>query len=128
MKLIECVNAYTALGLLMQKETDFRSAYALAGLRRRLAPHAMFYSGEELKLMREYAKKDEHGQPVFTGPREFVFRDSEAGAKFKEKLDELAAVELEEEFSPITVKAPGRTTPEVIFALEGLVNFEEDGK
>lgn len=125
MKLIECVNAYVAAEILMKRDMDFKSAYALAKLKRRLAPHAVFYSREEMKLVREYAKKDERGEPVFVKEGEFAFEDSENAAKYREKLGELASMEIDETIEPVTVRAPERITPEVIYGLEGLVRFEE---
>lgn len=125
MKLIECVNAYTALGALMKQETDFRSAYAMTRLRRRLEPHARYYAEEEARLVRKFARKDEGGEPVFVRTNEFAFEDSAGAAEFRRLREGLAEVDIDEEIGQVRISRPERITPEILYALEGLVVFEE---
>lgn len=126
MKLLECVNAYLALETLMKKETDFASAYALAGLKRRLEPHADFYAKKEMELVRAFSRKDDKGEPVFVRPGEVTFESEESGKEFHRRREELAGVEVDEVFPTAEVQGPDRIAPEVIFALEGLVTFRKE--
>lgn len=126
MKLIECANAYMALGTLMKEETDFKSAYAVARLRKKLEPHAMYYAKEEMDLVRRFSRKDGKGEPVFLERERFAFESAEAAESFNRLRDELGAVEIDKTVEPIRVRAPERITPEALCALEGLVEFEEE--
>ncbi len=125
MNLLEAVNAYMAVNTLMEREMDFDSAYKLAGLKRELEPHAMFYAGEENKLVQKYAKKNERGEPVFTKPGVFAFADGAKSVEFERARGELGAVEISEEIHRICVKRPERITPAAVEALYDLVTFEE---
>ena len=57
MYLIQCVNAYTAVLAMTQQEHDYKLAYALTTLKRRLQPHIEFFTQQEFKLVEEYATR-----------------------------------------------------------------------
>ena len=75
MRLLQCVNAYTAIQSMMSDDLDYQTAYALVVLKKRLLPHVEFYRKEELKLVDCYAEKDSDGKIVWIDANRFGFRD-----------------------------------------------------
>lgn len=128
MLLIRCVNAYSAVGSMMDKEWDYPTAHALMLLKKKLQPHVDFYSEEEMKLVQEYAQKDEKGEVTWKGNGSFSFRDPKAAEKYNRKIKELGAVEVEKEFVPVKATAPQSIQPVILEALDGFVEFVEDDK
>ena len=123
MKLNQTVNAYMAVLELSVKDMDYKTAYALVRLKRKLKPHADFFLAEEKKLMEEYAAKDEKGQVIFATPHTFQFRDPAQMEEYNTRHKELEDVEVQEEFSPWRVSAPKSIRPAHLEALEGLLDF-----
>lgn len=128
MLLIRCVNAYSAVASMMNKEWDYSTAHALMLLKKELQPHVDFYSEEELKLVQEYAQKDEKGKVIWKGSGGFSFRNPRAAEKYNRKIRELGAVEVEKEFVPVKAAAPQSIQPVILEALDGFVEFVEDDK
>ncbi len=116
MKLIDCVAAYRAVNEMMDQEQDYQTAHALLTLKRALAPHADFCAREELKLVNQYAKKDENG--IVWGKVGFVFDDPEQAGEYDRKRGELLGVDVNVEKVRLNLKT---VTPAQLEALEGFM-------
>lgn len=127
MKLIQCVEAYTALQGLMNENCDYATAHALVQLRRALAPHVEFFLDGERRLVDEFAAKNGRGEVVYTGPAKFRFADESRAGEYARRRTELGSVEVEEEFRKFSVRAPRRITPAQLDALEAFVTFRGGG-
>ena len=98
MKLIQCVTAYMATTELMQKEWDYKTAYALVRLRKKLQMHVDFYS---------------------------QLADPAAQEEYQVKKRELDEVEVEEEWKVFQVPQPASIKPAHLEALAGFIQFGE---
>ena len=123
MLLIQCVNAYMATAYLMEKEWDYKTAYALAELKRALQPHVDFFIQEEQKLIQEYGKKDEKGHVAFTEKGTFQFASAEDAPKYNAKRFELGQVPVEMKWKVKKLPRPERIKPVHLEALEGFIDF-----
>lgn len=127
MYLIQCVTACVALSELMSQEWDYKTAYALLQLKRKLRPHFEFYANEETKLVEEYAAKDERGEVIMPEAGKFALAGVEQAAEYERRRMELNKVEVEEEFPLVKVPCPAYIKPVHIEALEGFVIFYMKG-
>lgn len=125
MYLKQCVDAYGAVLTMMEKEWDYATAHALVTLKRKLQPHADFFTKEEMKLAKEYAKLDKKGNITLTERGTFLFREPGKAGEYAARRTELGTVEVQEEFKPMHVPMPERITPAQLDALEGFLTFEE---
>lgn len=123
MYLIQCVNAYTAVLAMTQQEHDYKLAYALTTLKRRLQPHIEFFTQQEFKLVEEYATRDEKGKVILNERGNFTFQDPEKTEEYAERRTALGMVEVNEVFPALTVPAPKTIKPVHLEALEGFIEF-----
>ena len=128
MKLIQWVNAYTAVQSMMDREMDYQSAHALLVLKGRLQPHAVFFVREERKLVEEFAARDDKGEIIWSGPGRFVFREQERSGEYERRRNELGAVQVQEEYPPLRMPTPKSIKPIHLEALEGFVLFGEEAE
>lgn len=126
MKLVECVKAYGAVLELSEKDWDYKTAYALVTLKRRLEEPVGFYNQEELKLVAEYAQKDEKGKIRLDERGTFPFAQPERAGEYLQKRQELGQVEADWNHKPLKVPAPKSIKPAQLEALEGFLDFEEE--
>lgn len=124
--LIQYVNAYAALQPLMDCEWDYKTAHALMMLKRKLQPHASFFSQEELKLVEEFAEKDEKGKVAWKGAGRFNFQDPSRAEEYNKKRMELGMVEIQEELEMVRAPIPATIKPAQLEALEGFIEFYEE--
>lgn len=125
MYLKQCVDAYGAVLDMMEKEWDYKTAHALVTLKRKLQPHVDFFTKEEMKLAKEYAKLDKQGNIIFTERGTFPFREKDMAKEYAARRTELGTVKVQEDFKPLRVPMPERITPAQLEALEGFLEFEE---
>jgi len=126
MYLIQCVNAYAATVALAEREWDYKTAYALVTLKRKLQPHVDFYTGEELKLVEEYGERDSAGKVIINNGK-FTFKDADGAQEYERRRRALGMLEVSEQFTPAVVPLPGSIKPVHLEALEGFIVFEEEG-
>lgn len=125
MRLLQCVNAYTAIQSMMSDDLDYQTAYALVVLKKRLLPHVEFYRKEELKLVDCYAAKDEKGKILWTDSNRFGFKDPQLAEEYATKFNDLCAVIVQWKYEPLIVPIPERIKPSVLEALDGFLSFED---
>lgn len=123
MRLLQCVNAYTAIQSMMSDDLDYQTAYALVVLKKRLLPHVEFYRKEELKLVDCYAEKDSDGKIVWVDANRFGFRDPKQVEEYAKKYNDLCAVIVQWKYDPLIVPIPERIKPSVLEALDRFVSF-----
>lgn len=123
MFLIECVNAYAATVYLAEKEWDYKTAYALAELKRALQPHVDFFIKEEQKLIQEYGRKGEDGTVELTEKGTFRFAAAEDAQKYNAKRNELGLVPVKTEWEVRKLPRPERIKPIHLEALRGFIDF-----
>ena len=126
MKLIECVNAYMAAVELSQQDLDFKTAYALVRLKKKLQTQFDFIAKEEAKLTEEYADRDENGEIIWKGPGKFQIRDIKRVEEYSKRREELGDMDVQEEFTPWRAPVPKSIKPANLEALEGFIVFEEE--
>ena len=126
MYLIQCVNAYAALLPLSEREWDYKTAYALVMLKRKLQPHIDFYTSKELELVEKYGKRDVAGKVIIDNAK-FTFKDAISAQEYDNARRELGMLSVSEEFAAVTVAMPASIKPVHLEALEGFILFEEGG-
>ena len=119
MKLIKCVSAYRAVTELSAMEWSYRQARSILQLKGCLEPEVRFFAAEELKLVRRFAEQQPDRNGAYTV-------SSEQAATFQEKRQELEQLEVLVGFLPTRLTPPDRIRPELLEALEGFVEFEEE--
>lgn len=127
MLLLQCVNAYAAAIAMMQKDWDYETAHALVLLKARLQPHADFFTGEEMKLVREFAKKDEAGNIQWNENGTFNFEQPERAQEYAQRRGVLGGVELQEHFPVLHAPVPASIKPVQLEALQGFIEFGDGG-
>lgn len=125
MLLIKAVTAFMAVSQMMDQEQDFNTAYTLLTLKRKLQPHAEFFTQNELKLASEYGEQDEKGNVIYDEIGRFKFKSPEAGMEYNRKKIELGSVEVEEDWTKKSIKRPERIKPAQLEALQDFIVFEE---
>lgn len=129
MILLQCTAAYMALIQLAEQEWDYKSAYALLELKRKLQPQADFFSQKEMELVNEYGKKGGDGKiAVNAEGSSFTFENPKDAPEYARRRAELGTVEVREEFEEICLEPPACIKPVHIEALAGFVRFGEGGK
>lgn len=124
MKLKQCVEAYTAILELIEKEWSYQTAHALVTLKRELKPHVDFYAQEEMRLVEKFAAKDEKGNILWTGNGTFSFMEKSMALEYAKQRETLGNVEVQEDFRKIKAPAPERIKPSQLDALIGFIEFE----
>lgn len=83
MQLIEKVQAYRTICRMMTEEWDFSFIYPLVCLLADLAPDYEYFSGEEMKLVALYGKKEDDGTVVLDAAGRFNFADTASAAAYE---------------------------------------------
>lgn len=125
MRLEQCVKAYWTVMELSGKDWDYKTAYALVTLKKRLEEPVSFYNREELKLVEEYGAKDEKGNIRVDGRGTFTFAQPERAGEYIQRRQELGQVEADWLHKPLHAPAPDSIKPSQLEALEGFLEFEE---
>ena len=127
MKLIEAVNAYMAAEEMSKEKWPYQVALAIVKVKRAVKDEVDFFVEKERELVAEYAAQDEKGNIRLTKAGTFVFKDPSQGPVYEAARRELGATEIDLQQKVLRVRAPAEIKPEYIEALEGFVEFTEDG-
>lgn len=127
MKLIEAVNAYMAAEEMSKEKWPYQVALAVVKVKRAVKDEVDFFVEKERELVDEYAAKDEKGNIRLTKAGTFVFKDPSQGPAYEAARRELSETEINLQQKVLRVRAPAEIKPEYIEALEGFVEFTEDG-
>lgn len=126
MTLRECVKAYIALGTLMDKECDFKTAYAFSKLHAILKPSVEFFIEKEQELVNEFAEKNKDGTVCMLNSGQFKMAQGKDPSDFSRRHDELENVDMGEEITKMSVRAPDSISASNIIALKGFLDFTVD--
>lgn len=126
MTLQEYVKAYVALNTLMNKECDFKTAYAFSKLHAKLKPSVEFFIEKEQELVNEFSAKDSDGNAIVAGSGQFTLAPGKDPAEFARRHTELENVEIDEDAVKLRVSPPESMSAANILALEGFLDFVID--
>lgn len=122
------VKAMPALVELKKMRLPYDIARDVYKMYKMLEVEYQFFAQEESKLVREYAEKDENGNPKVSANGTITFPNIKTKIEYSERLAELGATDSKAEVSFISISGPDiggqLITPETIGALEGFVIFE----
>lgn len=121
MKQVKIINAYRTLMNMAGETFPLPVAYKLYKLRKALEPQYDFQTEQERAAVEEFnGHFDDETKKI-------VFESVEVGEKFIKKLEELANMEVELEFEPVTINMNDirmEITPNDIEKLDGFIIFE----
>lgn len=109
-----------------KKEWRYDLALAIYLVKKDLFPHVLFFTQNEMNLMKEYAKKGEDGKPVLSENGSFPFEDPNKAAEFYQKRDSLYYTEILDGYVPKKACAPDSISPAELEALEGLIEWRDN--
>jgi len=124
----QIIKATPALAELKRLRLPYAAARDIHKMYKTLEAEYQFFAQEEAKLIKEYAAKDEKGNPQITESGRITFESVSAKAAYSEKLAELGTTDANIEIPFITLSAEAigeqLIAPETIDALEGFITFE----
>lgn len=123
MKLFAAVKASAALEELMEEKLPYQTAYLLLKRKRELETAVRLFEQEEWKLVNQYAQKDECGKIAWVKPGVFRFASEKDQQEYKQRMDELREMEIEEDHDSIIMAPPEQISAKTLEALEGVVEF-----
>lgn len=123
MKLKKIVDAYNVLNKMADHIYDYKTAYKLFGINKRLKVHAEFFAAEEMKLVEKYAEKNASGRPVIRSDGRFNYADEEAKIAFLEESAALGDVEADWSEDVLKLSAAPMISVRQLEALDGFVEF-----
>lgn len=134
MKLINYAAAYNALEILSQIEFPYKTAYAIAKLKRQILPKVEYFQCEELKIAQKYGRRLPDGRLDIKGSRLIMKGDSDAETarneeSYAKERDALCSIEDDDiesgEITKPTICIPSevKIKPVIIEALEGFCEF-----
>lgn len=123
MKLIECVNAYLALGELSKQEWSFQDALAIYQMQKALEEKVEFFTRQEQALVKTYGAKDQDGKVEIQPDGTVRLIDPEAARAYAQKRQELMETPVTD-IQKATVQAPAVIRPEILAASQAVLCFE----
>lgn len=123
MKLKKMVEAYKVLSKMADHIYDYKTAYKLFTINKKLKVHAEFFAAEEMKLVEKYAEKNEAGRPIIKPDGRFNYADEDAKMKFLEDSAALGEVEAEWEEDVLKLSAAPMISMRQLEALDGFIEF-----
>jgi hypothetical protein len=96
----ELLSKINILQTISQRKLPVKVSYAIAKNIASINKELKIFEAEKLKIINEYALKDEKGQPITEGIN-FKFEDDEKKQKCNEKYSELLNIETDIEFRTI---------------------------
>lgn len=127
MKYAQILKAVSALGEIQKLRLPYVKARQLYQTAKAVKNEFEFFSAEEMKLVQEYAAKDDTGTSIVSETGTITFSDINAKRKYAERINELTNMETGQ-FDPVIITADEigeqTITPETIDKLDGIVIFE----
>lgn len=127
MKLMEVVNAYLAAEEMSREKWPYAVSLAVVKVKRALKDEFDFFVEQERELIARYAAQDDRGNIRLTPEGRFVFRDPADGADYERQRRELGETEITPTHKMVRVQAPAEIKPGHIEALDGFIEFTEEG-
>lgn len=128
MNYLKIVKSMSALQEMMQMRLPYAKAKVMYKIYKIFEDEYKFFVQEEIKLVNEFAAKDEQGKPIVYKDGTVKFDNIESKNKYEAKLSELGALESDIQVKPIVLKEADIgeqvISPETMGKLEGIISFE----
>lgn len=121
-KLVTIVNGMDVLKKLSESKIRGRTAYKIAKILKKIDEEYNLFNDARIKLIREFAKKDESGEPI-TDDQGNVSISEEEIATFNEEINKLldTTVSIEMDKIPLDELAEIDFTPSEMIAIESFI-------
>lgn len=128
MNYLKIVKSMSALQEMMQMRLPYAKAKVMYKIYKNFEDEYKFFVQEEIKLVNEFAAKDEQGKPIVYKDGTVKFDNIESKNKYEAKLSELGALKSDIQIKPIVLTevdiGEQIISPEIMGKLEGIISFE----
>lgn len=128
MNYLKIVKSMSALQEMMQMRLPYAKAKVMYKIYKNFEDEYKFFVQEEIKLVNEFAAKDEQGKPIVYKDGTVKFDNIESKNKYEAKLSELGALKSDIQIKPIVLTevdiGEQIISPEIMSKLEGIISFE----
>lgn len=128
MNYLKIVKSMSALQEMMQMRLPYAKAKVVYKTYKNFEDEYKFFVQEEIKLVNEFAAKDEQGKPIVYKDGTVKFDNIESKNKYEAKLSELGDLKSDIQIKPIILTETDIgeqiISPEIMGKLEGIISFE----
>ena len=128
MNYLKIVKSMSALQEMMQMRLPYAKAKVMYKIYKNFEDEYKFFVQEEIKLVNEFAAKDEQGKPIVYKDGTVKFDNIESKNKYEAKLSELGGLKSDIQIKPIVLTETDIgeqiISPEIMGKLEGIISFE----
>ncbi len=128
MNYLKIVKSMSALQEMMQMRLPYAKAKVMYKIYKNFEDEYKFFVQEEIKLVNEFAAKDEQGKPIVYKDGTVKFDNIESKNKYEAKLSELGDLKSDIQIKPIVLTETDIgeqiISPEIMGKLEGIISFE----
>lgn len=128
MNYLKIVKSMSALQEMMQMRLPYAKAKVMYKIYKNFEDEYKFFVQEEIKLVNEFAAKDEQGKPIVYKDGTVKFDNIESKNKYEAKLSELGDLKSDIQIKPIVLTevdiGEQIISPEIMSKLEGIISFE----
>ena len=128
MNYLKIVKSMSALQEMMQMRLPYAKAKVMYKIYKNFEDEYKFFVQEEIKLVNEFAAKDEQGKPIVYKDGTVKFDNIESKNKYEAKLSELGDLKSDIQIKPIVLTevdiGEQIISPEIMGKLEGIISFE----
>lgn len=128
MNYLKIVKSMSALQEIIQMRLPYAKAKVIYKIYKNFEDEYKFFVQEEIKLVNEFAAKDEQGKPIVYKDGTVKFDNIESKNKYEAKLSELGDLKSDIQIKPIVLTETDIgeqiISPEIMGKLEGIISFE----
>lgn len=128
MNYLKIVKSMSALQEIIQMRLPYAKAKGVYKIYKNFEDEYKFFVQEEIKLVNEFAAKDEQGKPIVYKDGTVKFDNIESKNKYEAKLSELGDLKSDIQIKPIVLTETDIgeqiISPEIMGKLEGIISFE----
>lgn len=128
MNYLKIVKSMSALQEIMQMRLPYAKAKVMYKIYKNFEDEYKFFVQEEIKLVNEFAAKDEQDKPIVYKDGTVKFDNIESKNKYEAKLSELGDLKSDIQIKPIVLTETDIgeqiISPEIMGKLEGIISFE----
>ena len=128
MNYLKIVKSMSALQEMIHMRLPYAKAKVMYKIYKNFEDEYKFFVQEEIKLVNEFAAKDEQGKPIVYKDGTVKFDNIESKNKYEAKLSELGDLKSDIQIKPIVLTETDIgeqiISPEIMGKLEGIISFE----
>ena len=128
MNYVKIVKSMSALQEIIQMRLPYAKAKGVYKIYKNFEDEYKFFVQEEIKLVNEFAAKDEQGKPIVYKDGTVKFDNIESKNKYEAKLSEVGDLKSDIQIKPIVLTETDIgeqiISPEIMGKLEGIISFE----